>query len=140
MVRTGVGSGLLELVFDQVRDDLGVGFADELVAARDEGLLEREVVLDDAVVHHDEGAGAVAVRVRVLLSGAAVCGPARVADAVGAVQRLVAQHGFQVAQLAGGAAHVEFGGVHGVTGDGDAGRIVAAVFQTTQAFDDEGDD
>ena len=70
-------------------------------------LLEREVVLDDAVVDDDEGAGAVAVRVGVLLGGAAVGGPAGVADAEGAVDGALGDDGFEVAQLAGGAAQLE---------------------------------
>ena len=48
-------------------------------------LLELQVVLDDAVVHDDDAAGAVAMRMRILFGGAAVRGPAGVADAVGAV-------------------------------------------------------
>ena len=67
-----LSAAFVEFVFDEVRDDLGIGFAHEAVAASDEGLLERDVVFDDAVLHDDECAGAVAVRVRVLLGGAAV--------------------------------------------------------------------
>ena len=78
----------LHLALDQVRDDLGVGLGLELVALRLQLLLQLEVVLDDAVVHDDDAAGAVAVRMRVFLGGAAVRGPARVADAVEPVDRL----------------------------------------------------
>ena len=51
-------------------------------------LLQIEVVLDDAVVHDDDAAGAVAVRMRVLLGRPAVRRPARVADAVETVDRI----------------------------------------------------
>ena len=78
----------MHLALDQVRDDLGVGFGLELVPLRLQLVLQLEVVLDDAVVHDDDAAGAVAVRVRVLLGRPAVRGPARVADAVQAVDRL----------------------------------------------------
>ncbi len=44
--------------------------------------LQIEVVLDDAVVHHDDVAGAVAMRVRVLLGRTAVRRPSCMADAV----------------------------------------------------------
>src|SRR5271155_4025891 len=54
-------SGLVELVFDEVGDDFGVGFGDELVTFGDESVLEGEVVFDDAVVDDDESAAAVAV-------------------------------------------------------------------------------
>ena len=97
----------------------------------------RDVVFDDAVVHHDDLAGAVAVRMGVLFGGAAVGGPAGVADAVGAIERLQADRLFQVAQLAFGAAHLQS---FTVAGDGDSRRVVAAVFQATQAVDDDGHD
>ena len=69
--------------------------------------LSGEVVFDDAVVDDDEGAGAVAVRVGVLLGGAAVGGPAGVADAVGAVDGVAGEDGVEVAELAGGAAELQ---------------------------------
>ena len=76
--------GGFEFVLDEVGDDFGVGFGLEGVAAGDEGVLELEIVFDDAVVDDDEGSGAVAVGVGVFFGGAAVGGPAGVADAVGA--------------------------------------------------------
>ena len=86
--RAGAGEpARLYFILDEVGDDLGVGFGLELVALGDEGLLELEIVLDDAVVDDDEGAGAVAVGVGILFRGPAVGGPAGVADAVGAVER-----------------------------------------------------
>ena len=69
-------------------DDLGVGFGDEGVPGGGQLFFEREIVFDDAVVDDDEGFGAVAVGVRVLFGGAAVGGPAGVADAEGAVDGL----------------------------------------------------
>src|ERR1700722_10329485 len=129
--------GEVEFVFDEVGDDLGVGFGDELVALGDEGALEGEIVFDDAVVDDDEGAGAVAVGVGVLFGGAAVGGPAGVADAVGPVEGRVGDDGFQVPELAGGSAELE--GVAG-SGYGDAGGVVAAVLEAAQAFNDDGDD
>ena len=100
-------------------------------------VLEGEVVLDDAVVDDDEGAGAVAVGVGVLFGGAAVGGPAGVADAEGAVDGAVGDDVFEVAELAGGAAQCE---AVGAAGYGDAGGVVAAVFEAAQAFNDDGDD
>ena len=73
---------VLHLALDEVRDDLGVGLGDELVALPLQLLLQIEVVLDDAVVDDDDLAGAVAVRMGVLLGRPAVRRPARVADAV----------------------------------------------------------
>ncbi len=99
---------LFELLLDEVGDDLGVGLGDELVALGGELFLEGEVVFDDAVVDDDEGAGAVAVGVGVLFGGAAVGGPAGVADAEGAVEGVVGDDGLEVAELAGGAAELEY--------------------------------
>jgi hypothetical protein len=93
--------GEVELVFDEVGDDLGVGFGDEDVALGDELALELEVVFDDAVVDDDERAGAVAVGVGVLFGGAAVGGPAGVADAVGAVEGWSARTASRLRSLPG---------------------------------------
>ncbi len=107
------------------------------MALGDEGALEGEVVFDDAVVDDDECAGAVAVGVGVFFGGAAVGGPAGVADAEGAVDGGVGDDGFEVAELAGGAAELE---AVGASGDRDAGGVVAAVLEAAQAFNDDGDD
>ena len=107
-------------------DDLSVGFGDELVALGDEGALETEVIFDDAVVDDDEGAGAVAVGVGIFFGGAAVRGPASVADAEGAIEGRVGDDGLEVAELAGGAAKLE---ACGATGYSDAGGVVAAVLE-----------
>ncbi len=78
---------VLHLALDEVRDDLGVGLGDEAVALLLQLALQIEVVLDDAVVDDDDLAGAVAVRVSVLLGRPPVRRPARVADPVVAVER-----------------------------------------------------
>ena len=88
-------------LLDEVRDDFGVGFGDELVALGGEFALEREVILDDAVVDDDDAAGAVAVGVGILFGGAAVGGPAGMADAEGAVERMFAEDFFEIASLPG---------------------------------------
>ena len=91
--RQRAAHGVLEavavhLALDQMRDDLGVGLGLELVSLRLQLVLQLEVVLDDAVVDDDDAAGAVAVRMRVLLGRPSVGRPARVADAVEPVDRL----------------------------------------------------
>ena len=99
-------------------------------------LLQIEVVLDDAVVDDDDLAGAVAVRVRVLLGRPAVRRPARVADAVVAGERVGADDLLEVRQLAGAAAQVD----RAVADDRDAGRVVAAVLEPPQPVDEDGHD
>ena len=73
----------------------------------DQLLLQCEVVLDDAVVDYDNVAAAIAMRMRILFAGTAVRGPTGVANAIGAIERLVADDFFEVAQLAFGAANLQ---------------------------------
>ena len=86
----------------------------------------------------DDAAGAVAVRMGVLFSGTAVRGPARVADAEGAIERILAQNLFKVRQLSCRAAQIEL--VAAGVADGDASRVVAAIFEAPQPLDDDWDD
>ncbi len=92
------GCGVVLDLLDEVGDDFGVGFGDELVALGGEFALEVEVVLDDAVVDDDDAAGAVAMGMGVFFGGAAVRGPAGVADAEGAVERMLAEDFFKIAR------------------------------------------
>ena len=121
---------------DQVRDDFGVGLRLELVPLRLQLLLQLEVVLDDAVVDDDDAAGAVAVRVGVLLGGPAVRGPAGVADAVQAVDGLDANRVLEVRQLAGRPAQRD----PFRADERHAGGVVAAVFHSAQSVQQDGHD
>ena len=82
-------------------------------------------------------ASAVTVRVGIFFGGAAVRGPTGVADAIGSINGRVPDDFFQVAQLARCAAQVEFS-IR--PDDGDAGRIVAPVFQLPKAFNNDRND
>ncbi len=118
----------LEGVVEQMGDDLGIGVGRKDVALRLQFGLEHGVVFDDAVVDQADLAGR--MRVGVGHIGRAVGGPAGVADADDALDRLGHDGGFEVADLAGGAAAVGAGSaLHG-----DAGRVIAAVFETAQGF------
>ncbi len=61
-------------------EDLGIGFGYEFIAAPDEILLEGAVIFDNAVVHHNNGAIAVKMRVGVRIRGASVRGPPGMSD------------------------------------------------------------
>ncbi len=113
-------------------DDLGVGLAGEVAALSLKGLLELQVVLDDAVVGDDHAAHPVGVSVG--LRGAAVGGPPGVAEADGAVEGLGAEGLFEAGELALGAADADLAGV---VGDGDAGGVIAPVFEPSQAVEEE---
>ena len=100
-------AGLQVMFFDEVRDDFRVGLGGEFVAFGDQLLLEREIVFDNSVVHDHDLAGAVAMGMGIFFGGAAVRGPARVSNAIGAVKRLEADHFFEIAQFAFGAANLK---------------------------------
>ena len=74
---------------------------------------------------------------RVLFGRTSVRRPARVADAVGAVERLEANDLFEVAQLAFRAPDLQ---AIAIAGYSDASGIVSAIFQTTQAVNDDRND
>src|SRR5881394_886578 len=117
-----------------MRDDFRVGLGNERVTLLLQFALEIEIVLDNAVVDDDDLARAVAVRVRVLFSGTAVRRPPRVADAILARQRIQRDDVLELRELAGAAAELD----GAVMDDGDACRVVAAVFETAKAVDENG--
>ena len=132
----GVQAVLGQFEADQVRHDFGVGLGAECDAASLQFPLQLEVVLDDPVVHENDAAALVAMRVSVLLGGTAVRGPARVTDAVRAGQRPLAKHGLEIGQLARAASHVDAVRAD----DGDAGRVVAAILEPAEPIEHHRDD
>jgi hypothetical protein len=123
-----------QVVVDAMRNDLGVGLGIELVAAPLEVGAQLVVVLDDAVVH-DGQAIARDVRVRVALARHPVGGPAGVRDADLAVSGTVRQGVIELAHLADRA---QPGEVARAVQDGDAGRVVAAIFEPSQSLHEDG--
>src|SRR5580704_5955417 len=98
-------------------------------------LLEFQIVFDDAVVHHDDFALAVAMRMRILLGRPSVSSPTRMTQAVDAINRIVANGLLEIWQFAGGAANLHMA----VLADhGDACGVVSAVFQASQPVQDQG--
>ena len=81
---------LLVVVVHELDGDLGIRLGLEAIAVLLQLLAQLLMVLDDAVVHRDNRHVVAAVRVRVALRGLAVRGPARVADAAGALERAAA--------------------------------------------------
>ncbi len=119
-------------------DHFGVGFSPEHVALSRELRLEPEIVLDDPVVNQDDASRGVAVRVRVFLGRAAMGGPARVPDGIGAaIDRVLADCFLKVSQLARCAP--EFECLARAAAHRDACRVVPAVLQTAQTLNDNGD-
>ncbi len=124
---------VFHLAFDEVRDDLGIRLRDEDVPLFLKLRLQFEIVLDDAVVDDDDPAGAVAVRVRVLLGGPAVSRPSRVADAVLPLERIHRDHFLEPSELARAAPQLDRAVAH----DSHAGRIVSAVLEAPQSVDED---
>ena len=113
--------------------DLSVSFGAELVSHLLQPLLQREKVLDDAVVNDDHLAGAIAVRMGVVLVRLSMRGPPRVAHPERSLQRRLLQLRFEVAQFSFRAHDIDAVSVH----DGDPRAVIAAVFEFLQSGDQD---
>ncbi len=113
-------------------DDFGIGLGLEDVALAGQLRPQLPEVLDDAVVDDRDTPGG--VRMGVDLVGLAVGRPAGVADAGSAPlqRRIVTAAARGCLQLAGRAAARQ----HAILQRGDAGRVVAPIFQPLQRLDD----
>ncbi len=129
---TGRGRILFDLL-NQVRNDLGIRLGHKEVALRGQFALKLKIVFNDAVVHNDDRSGAVAVRMRILFGWATMRSPARMADAEGACQRMLAQNFFKVVQLSRRTRNVE----RFATGRAqrNARRIISAIFKVPQPLE-----
>ncbi len=111
------GGGFVLNLLDEVSDDFGIGFSDELVALSGEFTLEVEIVFDDSVVDDDDASGAVAMRVGVFFGGSSMGGPAGMADTESAIKRMFAKDFFEIAKFARGATDLKKGGVGAANGN-----------------------
>ncbi len=93
------------ILFDQVRDHFGIGFGAETMAFLLQLMLQRQIILDDPVMHYHDVAVAIAMRMRVLFRRPSVCRPTRVANSIRALNRTQPQRVFQIPQLSLRAAH-----------------------------------
>src|SRR5580692_811072 len=114
----------IEIIGDEMHGDFGIGFGLEFVAAREQLVAQLAEILDDAVMHQRYARGR--MRMRVDLCRLAMRGPARMADARMACERMVVQHRVETVKLAGRAAAFDFA----IYKRGDARRVVAAIFES----------
>jgi hypothetical protein len=121
---------VLERGLDQVGDAFGVGVRGEDVALGSQFAAQAFVVLDDAVV--DDGDAAGDVRVGVAFGGHAVGGPAGVGDAGGGGG--AGRGGFEFGDATDRAHTLDAVAAD----DGNAGRVIAPVFEFLEAFDEDG--
>jgi hypothetical protein len=126
---------VLELVVEQVGDDFGVGVRGKDVAQALELFTQGFVVFDDAVVHHRQITGE--MRVCIALARCTVGRPAGVGDAQTARQGFTGQGLFQLADFARTTHALQLARVGE---DRHTGTVVAAVFKTLQAFEQNGRD
>ena len=80
-------------------------------------------------MYDDDTARAIAVRMGVFLSGAAMRSPPGMANAESAVKRVLAEDFFKIAELAGRTGHLQLVALRAA--NGDARRIVTPVFQAS---------
>ena len=66
-----------------------------------------QIVFDDAVVHNDNAAGAITMRMSIFLGRPAVSRPARVPDAICAIEWGQSYSFFEISQFAFGAANLK---------------------------------
>src|SRR5215469_339762 len=128
---------VLREFFDNVGDDFGVRLGDKFVAISEKLLFQLDVIFDDTVVHHNDLAGAVPVRMRVFLGGTAVRGPSRVADSIDALNGSGSDRFFKIAEFAWCTPNLEFSVV---AYNGDASGIISAVFEALQPIQDQRND
>ena len=122
----------LDFFGDQMGDDLAIGLRAEMGAALGQLFFKFEIVFDDAVMHHDDVAGA--MRMGIGFRRSAMSRPARVADADDAGSSAGGASRFrQIAELALTAPNRHLA----IVEHRDAGRVVAAVFELAQAFQDQ---
>src|SRR5262245_7368955 len=115
---------------------LGIGLSLEMVVCGLQVTLEREVVLNDAVVNHHNAARAVAMWMRILLGRAPMCCPSRVPQTILALNRLQTKGLLEVTKLSLGPANLH---LPMVVDYSYARRIVPSILEPSQPFDDHRD-
>ena len=115
-------------------DHLRVGVGVECRPLLLELITQLAEILDNAVVYHRYLVGG--VRMGIAFGGAAVGCPAGVADADVSRQGLARELGLEIAQLALGSPAAELPAIQ----SGDAGGIIAPIFEPLERIDQRGGD
>ena len=127
VVRLGIG------LFDQMREDLGIGLALKVMAVALQLLAQLGEVLNDAVMDDGDSAVAAGVRMGVDDRGLAVGGPASVADAAGSVAIDIGKLALQARDLAHAANDVEMRRGALAHLERDARGVIAAILHALKA-------
>ena len=120
-------------LFEKMSDDFRIRLRLEDMALLDELFFQSQIVLDDAVVHDDEVARAVRMRMRIAIRRTAVRCPARMADAHRALRHVILDFVAQRREAADTLLDANLAAVI----DSDAGRIVATVLELREALEQE---
>ena len=124
-------------LFDQMREDLGIGLALKVMAAALQLLAQLGEVLDDAVVNDGDAAVTARVRVSVGDGRLAVGGPASVANAAGCVAVDVGKLALQARNLAHATNDVEVRRSALAHLERDARGVIAAILHTLKTRDQD---
>ena len=130
----GIPEVALVALLDEMRDRLGVRLGGEGVAARLQPVPQLAEVLDDPVVDDGDLARAVLVGMGVQVVRAPMGGPARVRQPDRGMRRPVGDGRLEVRELAGTLLDEQ---VARVVDQSDARRVVAAVFEPFEPFDQD---
>ena len=112
---------------------VGIG-AKVCVAVLDELFFERLIIFNHAVVDESDLAGGVEMRMSVLVVDFSVRRPASVTDSIGSGGRFLGNEFGQRGDATGAFTGLDVIAID----DGDAGRIVAAVFKATKPVEQNG--
>ncbi len=119
------------VIADEVGEDFGIGGGAELVAF--EMFFEPFEILDDAIVDDGDFAALVEVGMAIVVGGRSVCGPAGMAEAENTFDGMGwKQLGEAFVDLAFFLPDVDFA----VLEDSEPGTVIAAIFESTEAFDE----
>ena len=129
------GTSLVSL-FDKMGENLGVGIAREAMTSTFKFLAQLCEVLDDTVVHDSDPTVAARVRMRVRNARATVRCPTSMTDAAGRCGVDVLELGLETGHLPNATVHVELHGGGRLPLEGDACRVVAAIFEPFKAIDE----
>ena len=124
-------------LFDQMREDLGIGLALKVMAAALQLLAQLGEVLDDAVVDDGDATVAAGVGMSVDNGRLAVSGPASMADTAGSVAVDVGKLALQARDLAHAADDVEVSRGTLAYLERNARGVIAAILHTLEARDQD---
>ena len=131
----GKGQAVGNALLNQMGNDFGIGIRGKGMAAGTQAPFQFQKVLDDAVMHYRHPAAAPGQGMGVGVGGRAVGRPTGMAQADGALRKAGGGHSGKAVHLAHGLAEPQ---PAGPVQHGNAGAVIAPVFQPLQALQQDG--